>query len=620
MRFNPEVKFNSITATGEVGRNGKLIDLTEALPNKISLLGSTPLLGWLERALAIDSCNAVYRTVIEQAQDGANFFAAALEQLKIDYLLTAEELDRIPRTGPLLVVANHPFGAVDGLILGALLSRARPDMRLLVNQLLNRIQPMQQWNIGINPFGGKNAKAENLNGMRECLRWLKQGGVIATFPAGTVSHVHLSKGGRVEDSKWSHHIATLAMRCQVPVLPVYFCGRNSSLFQSAGFMHPRLRTALLPEEMVRLRGKSLRVRIGKLIPAKEIKRFTCASACTDYLRSRTYLLRHRPKESNHQPEKSLLSGYGERCSFPFAGQDRLSLQSEVDALPADCEMLRSGDFAVYCSSAEHIPRLLLHIGSVREQTFRAVGEGTGKAIDLDRFDQWYEHLFLWDHAAQALAGAYRLGRIDEIIATRGEKGLYSATLFRFDRNYLQQQPPTLELGRSFVAGPYQLRRGALALIWRGIGEYLVRAPKYRYLTGPVSISGDYQALSRDLIIRFLNQRHPPGAFPVRPRKAPRLRRHGGFNLKPLLNSIDSMDAVDLLVSEIEPDGRGIPVLLRHYLKLNAQVLGFNVDPSFSNVVDGLIRVDLLNVETTLLARYLGKEGAAAYLNFHRQLG
>jgi putative hemolysin len=598
----------------------RLIDLSHSLPAALSSLQLSPFINWLERVLAIDACNAIYRGVLQEATDGANFFDEALKQLAVSYAVSAEDLSHIPRHGPLLVVANHPFGAVDGLILGALLSRIRPDMRMLVNHLLNRVEPMRPWNIGIDPFGGSGSKSSNQSGMRDCLRWLRQGGVIATFPAGTVSHFQLSKGARVEDPQWSQHMALIAMRCKIPVLPVYFSGRNSAWFQSAGVVNHRLRTLLLPEEMVRLRGQCIPVRIGKVVAAREIVQFNSAADCTDYLRLRTYLLRHRQAEAMVVKKRKLpFLPVNRHPKWIVQSVAKKILQAEIAALPASCELLRSGNFSVYCAHADQINRLLRQIGIVREQTFRAVGEGTGMALDLDRFDQWYEHLFLWDHAAQELAGAYRLGRVDHILSQYGVKGLYTATLFKFDKRYLFDLPPTLELGRSFVAESYQLRRGALALIWRGIGEYIVRHPEYRFLMGPVSISDDYQTLSRDLMIRFLRQRQSPADSPVRARRSPKLHRYSGLDLKRLMAVVDNMDMVDVLVSEIEPNRRGIPVLLRHYLKLNAQILGFNVDDAFSNVLDGLLRVDLLNVDKALLARYLGEKGAAGFLAFQAQV-
>jgi putative hemolysin len=597
----------------------RLIDLRDSLPASFASLQLSPFIHWLERVLAIDTCNAIYRAVSNEAKEGANFFEETLKQLDVRYEIRDEDLLQIPKRGPLLVVANHPFGAVDGLLLGALLSRVRPDMRILVNHLLNRVEPMRRWNIGIDPFGGNGSRLSNQSGMRDCLRWLRQGGVMATFPAGTVSHIQLSKGGRVEDPSWSPHMAMFAMRCKVPVLPIYFSGRNSALFQSAGVVNHRLRTLLLPEEMVRLRGKTIPVRIGKVIAVKEIEKFASAEECTDYLRQRTYLLGYRKLKPTIAKKKTYFLPTPRRNKWIMESVANKTLQDKIDTLSDDCELIRSGDFSVYCASANQIGPILRQIGIVRERTFRSVGEGTGTSIDLDCFDEWYEHLFLWDHAKNELAGAYRLGRVDEILSKHGVKGLYTATLFQFKKGYLNKLPPALELGRSFVAEDYQRRRGALALIWRGIGEYIMRNPKYRYLIGPVSISNEYQVLSRDLIIQFLRRHQSLKDKRIRPRHAPRAHRFQGLNLERLFDVVDDMDIVDVLVSEIEPDGRGIPVLLRHYLKLNARILGFNVDQAFSNVVDGLIQVDLLAVDKTLLKRYLGDKGAAVFSSFQQQL-
>ena len=286
------------------------------------------------------------------------------------------------------------------------------------------------------------------------------------------------------------------------------------------------------------------------------------------------------------------------------------LQLEIETLPPECLLSRQGELEVYLANAGQIPEILQNIGRLREIAFRAVGEGTGKEIDLDTFDQHYLHLFLWDKKHEQIAGAYRLAPTDQTIAKYGPEGLYCSTLFQFEDPFLEHLSPALELGRSFVAPSYQKALSPLLALWKGISTYVARNPRYHRLFGPVSISQDYTPISQSLIVKFLRQNRwnkelgplvkPLNSFPEHP------------EISPLLESIEQVSA---RVSESEADGKGIPILLKQYLKMNATLLEFNVDPDFSNCLDALILVDLHDAPATMLSRYMGKE---AYLKFKQR--
>jgi hypothetical protein len=286
---------------------------------------------------------------------------------------------------------------------------------------------------------------------------------------------------------------------------------------------------------------------------------------------------------------------------------------ERELLGAGTELVRQGDYRVMLVRAERAPRVLDEVGRLREVTFRAVQEGTGRPRDLDTFDGHYVHLVLWHEGRGEIVGAYRLGRVDQIVARLGERGLYTSTLFKFAPGFLDRLGPALELGRSFVRAEYQGQAAPLGLLWRGIGEFLVRHPQYKTLFGPVSISRSYSGLSRRLMLEFLMQKHgddtrSPHVKARRPPKE-RLARAERALFAGLLRDADDLSS---LVSEIEPDRKGVPVLLRHYLRLNATLLGFNRDPDFGNCIDGLILVDLRTSDPKLLKRFMGEEGYAKF--------
>ena len=290
--------------------------------------------------------------------------------------------------------------------------------------------------------------------------------------------------------------------------------------------------------------------------------------------------------------------------------DHAELLGEIAHLNRRGPLASQGKLDVFLAAAWEIPSVLHEIGRLREISFRAVGEGTGKPLDLDHFDASYLHLFLWDREAGKVAGGYRLGCTDVLLAAGGPTALYTSTLFRFEQPFLDFLKPGLELGRSFVAPEYQKSIHPLALLWRGIGRFVAERPRYARLFGPVSISSDYSAASQDLIVRFLRDRRQDQAMarwvhPYHP--------YGGLPEESGISSrLQSIEEVSAAVSATEPDKKGVPVLLRQYLKLNATLLEFNVDPDFSDVLDALVLVDLRQAPAAVLTRYMGEDGYRAF--------
>jgi putative hemolysin len=266
------------------------------------------------------------------------------------------------------------------------------------------------------------------------------------------------------------------------------------------------------------------------------------------------------------------------------------------------------------AAAGAIPNTMREIGRLRELTFRQAGEGTGRSLDLDRFDTRYRHLWLWNKATREVCGSYRMAATDEI---RKTDGLYTNTLFKFRKGLVESLHPALELGRSFVRPEYQKSYQALLLLWKGIGAWVARNPRYATLFGPVSISNEYRTASRALMVSYLQEHcsHPNLEGAAEPRrefrpKAP--RKCDVRTLAPLLSSIDELSDA---IADLEPDGKGLPVLLRQYLNLGGTMIAFNEDPRFSGVIDGLVVVDLRRLNPRLLAKYLSKAGAERFLAY-----
>jgi putative hemolysin len=556
----------------------------------------------LDHLLALPALARSYHAI---PRDGGSFWDRALAALGVEYVVSGAA-PIVPATGPLIVAANHPFGGLDGLVLGSLVGRIRPDFKILGNSVLARIPELAPYLVPVGVSGSRAARTANVAALRAARRWLEAGGALGVFPAGEVSHLRRGDPAPI-DPAWSPSIARLAARAAAPVLPIYFHGRNSRSFYLAGRIHPQLRTALLARELLRARGTTVRLDVGTLIPASRIQSFPDAEHASSYVRLRTYALASAVPIAAATPQ------------VPIATPEPAAvLAGEIAALPGGRELASNGALTVVVGSAVELPHVVCEIGRLREIAFRAVGEGAGRARDLDAYDERYLHLLVWNRERQEIVGAYRLGRTDA--GTGSPADLYTSTLFDYDRTLLDELGPALELGRAFVRPEYQRDYSPLLLLWKGIGAYVARNPRYRVLFGTVSISREYQSLSQQILARFLyatSYRADLGRR-IRPRTPPPFLRDGRSAPHILGAVARTIADVGALVAEIESDGKGVPVLLRQYLKLNAKLLGFNVDEAFGGVLDGLMMVDLLDVEPSLRVRYMGRAGDQAFCEWHRR--
>jgi putative hemolysin len=572
----------------------------------------------LEKTLGVKCLNEVYeksaRLYREHSQHPKVF---AWFDSVAQVLGTREKVDlpsgfEFPKNGPLIIIANHPFGIVDPVMLSRWAAQFRPDLKVMTNSMMLAMKELEDHIIAVNPFGGENAAKQNLSPMKEAIRLLRSGGTLIIFPAGEVAAYKPGRG--VEEPAWTNHLGSLVRRTQATVLPVYFPGSNSALFHTAGLIHPRLRTGLLLRELSKREGTEVAMRVGHAIPFSRLKKFEDDESLTRYLRIHTFVLHQRGKV----PKVQIESNAGGPSLEPTP-DIQTRMVCEVDMLRArGGKLVGQGDLSVYQAHSHEIPCLLQEIGRLREVTFREVGEGTGEAVDLDKFDRYYEHLVLWDEEKEQIAGAYRLGRADFILREYGPKGLYTSTLFRFEKPFLSHLGNAVEMGRSFIVKSYQSRLASLPLLWKGIANWIARNPQYTKLFGPVSISRDYNSLSRKIMVAFLqdNKLHPQLASFVKPRNPFRYIRSRRLMREFISANLQNVDDCSALVSSVETDGKGIPVLLKHYLKLNATILSFNVDKDFSDVLDGLIMVDFTEVDTRLLGKYMGEENCRAYLAQH----
>jgi putative hemolysin len=585
-----------------------------------------PLPGLAGKLFPVAKVRDLYRRV-RQSPSGfqlENLLAQMRVELRVDVADTA----RIPATCPVVVVANHPFGMLDGAALTVLLTRIRPDVKVITNFLLGDVPELQRYCIFVDPFRTERSAETNRRALREAVAWVQGGAMLAIFPAGEVSHLQFP-AAQIVDPEWTKTAVRLIRRTGASALPVYFCGHNSLGFQLMGLVHPRLRTAFLLQEFLQQEGKPVEVRVGSEIPADSIARISDDREATDYLRWRTYLLGRRSKAETSWPAAVRSKLAQSKLSFhppkPIASPiEAHFLQQELDALPADRCLAQNAEFAVYLAQADEMPRLLQEVGRLREVTFRQAGEGTGNSRDLDRFDRYYWHMLLWHKTRRELAGAYRVGNTAGILAQHGVTGLYTSTLFHYDARLFERIGPALELGRSFIRAEYQRQYAPLLLLWKGIARLVARNPlaahpKISVLFGAVSISNDYNAASREMIYRFFESRIQQDELGglIKPRSPFRPAGLMPWDCSAMCAALSHMEELSQPITDVESDGKGLPVLLRQYAKIGGKLLGFNVDRKFSNVLDGLIIVDLRQTESAVLERYMGREDAARFRQPHK---
>ena len=576
----------------------------------------TELSGLAKQLVRVAKLRDVYRRV-QQCPDGFRL-EPLLSEMRVELRVNIAESARIPGTGPVVVVANHPFGLIEGAILTVLLTRVRQDVKVVTDFFLGDVPELQRHCIFVDPFETDRSIESNRRALRECFIWLRRGGMLAIFPAGEVSHLKVPKA-EIADPVWNDTAVRLTRRTGASVLPVFFCGRNSVGFQILGMFHPRLRTALLLQEFLQQEGKTIEIRLGNEISNHCIAGIEDDRKATAYLRWRTYLLGHRSERKNSWTSavRSRLALNTQQPLVPAVLPELLT-QELTDLAPNRC-LTESGDLAVYLLRADEAPHLQQELGRLRELTFREAGEGTGRPLDLDRFDSYYWHLLLWNKSKQELVGAYRVGSTTEILPQNGVGGLYTSTLFRYAPHFFQKLGPALELGRSFVRPEYQRQYTPLLLLWKAIARLVANRPETPVLFGAVSISNNYSKASREMIYHFFEARRKDeelaGLIEARrPFRPTRLRR---WDCSAMRYALHDLDELSQPVSDVECDGKGLPILIRQYAKIGGKILGFNVDRKFSDVLDGLLVADLRRTKFGLLERYMGREGLATFREHHQ---
>ncbi|MEM8764093.1 MAG: lysophospholipid acyltransferase family protein [Bacteroidota bacterium] len=552
-------------------------------------------IGWVLMVLTkITTINRFYNK--NKNLETPEFLESILEYYEIDFEIPEEDLKRLPKSGAYITISNHPLGGIDGVLLLKLMLQERKDFKIIANFLLHRITPLKPYIMPVNPFESHKDAKSSLMGFKSALMHLKEGHPLGIFPAGEVSTY--KDGKLVVDRPWEEAAIKLIRKAEVPVVPIYFHARNSRLFYRLSKIHDVFRTAKLPSELTTQSRRPIKVRVGQPISVAAQKEEKTLEEFTDLLRKKTYLL------ANPFEKERLIDKVPTTLKIPKSPKKIATavstkvLEGEIEKLrEKGCRMLQSKNYEVYLAQQRDMPFILKEIGRQREITFREVGEGTNNAIDLDTFDSYYHHLFLWDDSDKCIVGAYRMGLGSEIFAKHGIDGFYLQDLFRFEPELYGMMSKSIEMGRAYIVKEYQQKPMPLFLLWKGIVHTTLRHPEHKYLIGGVSISNQFSNFSKSLMIEFMKSNYwdPYVAQYIRPKKEFKVKLNDADKEFIFDETQADLNKFDRLLSEVEPGSLRLPVLIKKYIKQNAKVVAFNVDPLFNNSVDGLMYIKIADL-------------------------
>ncbi|MCE1199347.1 MAG: lysophospholipid acyltransferase family protein, partial [Marinilabiliales bacterium] len=462
----------------------------------IQYLGGEYFAKILMHLLSFHKINNLYENVCEK--QGIDSIDALIEYLNVTLDFDENDLKKLPASGGFITVSNHPFGGIDGILLIKLLSLMRNDHKVIANFMLKKIEPMSEFFLAVNPFENMPEAGSSVMGLKSAIDHLHNGGVLSLFPAGEVSTNYASS--LITDREWLLSAIRFIKKQKVPIVPIYFHGTNSRLFHLLGRIHPVLRTAKLPSELINKRNKTIKVRIGNPISVREQDEIGDIRMFGRYLRAKTYCLDSGIEVKGFFNYSLKSDPVPEEIVPP---QPQVLIEKEIQLLRRDHFLFQVKNYEVFCGPTKSIPVILQELGRLRELTFRKVGEGTNRSTDFDEFDLYYHQLIIWDKEAGAIVGGYRIGMGGEILDQYGVQGFYTHTLFKMRPGFKEVLHQSLELGRSFIVCEYQRKPLPLFLLWKGILYFLLKNPEYRYLIGPVSISNTYSEKSKELIIRYI---------------------------------------------------------------------------------------------------------------------
>ena len=517
---------------------------------------------------------------------GIEFVEQVLEYFNFSYAVSDRERENIPPVGKVVIIANHPIGSLDGLALLKLIHEVRSDVKVVANDLLMSLEPLQSLLLPVRVLTGVSTKEH----IRRINRSLDGEESVIMFPSGEVSRLGL---GGIKDGVWHQGFLKMAERSKAPILPVHIGGHNSTFFYLTSLLAKPLSTLMLVGQMFNHQEKQISIKIGSIIPYESYRRLQ--------IRNKEKIELFKNHLYRIGAGKSELIGTEKSIARPERKTDLKKAVQEGTMLG------RTPDGkAIFLFEAAESSPVLREIGRLRELSFRAVGEGSGRRRDLDHFDHYYQHLILWDEDDLEIAGAYRFVDAGKVVAERGVRGLYTGSLFKLEAHRSTFLENGLELGRSFVQPRYWGKR-SLDYLWYGIGAYLVKNPHFRFLFGPVSISNAQPGVAKELLIYFYKLYFSPDAS-LSCSRNPFSFSQPMASLEKEFCGTDYKADFRKLKSLLANLGTTIPPLYKQYTGLcepgGVVFLDFNIDPAFSNCIDGLVIVDTKKLKEAKRKRYM----------------
>ncbi len=552
-------------------------------------------------------------------------WTTGIRLLNLSINVHPDQLNHIPAEGPLVIVSNHPFGGADGIVLSYLVEQRRKDLKVFVTNMLSEQLPAAKpYFLDVELYSdGHQHKARNQQAVSAAIDYVKNGGALVIFPAGTPAQAQ-TPFGEAEDLPWKTGAAKIIQESKAPVIPVFFEGQNSVFFQSVGIFFSRfksVRTLLLAKELLNKKNKEISVRIGSKIPFSNIENFSLHETLK-FLRARVHLLKHETQPRG--PSQKAMAKF--KSTIPYKLRKSTKVHDIIEPIPTpklnkfltqyteenpDALLIDSKKYKVFLlDGSKTSESFLMEIGRLREVTFRAAGEGSGTRCDLDEHDSIYHHLIVWKDQKQWISGSYRIGLTPYILPKRGVRGFYCHPFFNLQESFFNKLGDAVELGRSFVRKEEQ-SQWILFFLWKGIAKFLLDNPNYKYLFGSVSISDEYSERSRVLMARYFSDKtvddeglkelaHPTVPFDYESSLT-------NEEIRLILNNIQDVSELSKIISDIEEDHKHIPVLVYRYAELGAKYLCFSVDPDFGNTLDGFITVKIKDIPREQIKKYLAEE-------------
>jgi putative hemolysin len=562
--------------------------IQQKFPNFVhkSLCIKKPTLGLLRKLSHEQEVNHFLDT--HQDLQGFDFVAQVLEHFNFSYSITNRDRNNIPASGRLVIVANHPLGALDGLCLLKLVAEIRRDVKIIVNDMLMNFHAINDLLLPVDNINKSTQKTS----FAQIIAALNNDEAVIIFPAGEVSRIRPSG---VRDGKWTSGFLHFAKKTNSPILPVFVEARNSSLFYSSSIVYKPMAAMLLAHEIFNKHSQTITLKVGPAIPYQKIKVLPLAKKETVKLLRRHVYRIGKGKSSLFETEQTIIHP-----------QERRAIKKELQ----QAELLgeTKEGMKIYLFDYQPDSAVMNEIGRLREITFRQVGEGTGKKSDIDRYDRDYRQLILWDEKALEIAGAYRLAEVKKVFLKSDPRGIYSQELFDYNHTnmaaYFEQG---IELGRSFVSPKYWGKR-SLDYLWYGIGAYLKRYPEIRYLFGPVSLSDRYPEFAKALIIGFYQHYFKDKEQLATARVPYQIKTDLQQRLNDVITGLDYKEDFKAMRLQLAHMNVSIPTLYKQYADLcdtgGVRFIDFSIDADFGHCIDGLVMVDLRALKVSKHKRYL----------------